>query len=157
MVRKSKYFNFNSLTPKPVSLTTVLSYFPSHRTVEPLGGRGPQVACSRHRPRSRPDSNICFQTFQRNFKPSGRGQILKMSLELPLATRWAREIPSLAQELCEIAHDTVSERRRQKNTQSPTVGDWEYNSIQPHFVNIMQPWKSKRFISKYWPEEISKP
>lgn len=79
MVRKSKYCNFNSLTPKPVSLTTVLSYFPSHRTVEPLGGRGPQVSLKLElRPRSRSDSNICFQTFQRNFKPSGRGQILKM-------------------------------------------------------------------------------
>lgn len=79
MVRKSKYCNFNSLTPKPVSLTTVLSYFPSHRTVEPLGRRGPQVSLKLElRPRSRSDSNICFQTFQRNFKPSGRGQILKM-------------------------------------------------------------------------------
>ena len=29
MVRKSKNGNFNCLTPKPVSFTTVLSYFPA--------------------------------------------------------------------------------------------------------------------------------
>lgn len=70
MVRKSKNCNFNCLTPKPVSLTTVLSYFPSHRTLESLGGRGPQVSLQLElRPYSRPDSILAFKLSKETLNP----------------------------------------------------------------------------------------